>query len=428
MAGKSLYLRLLLVCVIAIAAGALWVGHRTWPQTLDVRPAPCLPTISLAGQHWVVKTRADALLGEVASFRSELLAYLYFEYLKTHAGLANTRILLTAKMTASGPRYRIFLVLDNNLLTAVPYLARLGAEGYISHFRLDPVPHQDLAYWRLQTAVFLDAYNPLKSPRLDTMEQAQLIEPLTRFLVFKSETDRRVRKQIFPVPLTLSENQASELAKDILAVTRFYQLPLDVFLGIGAMENNYMNVRGDLDHSIWKRRPQRGDIILERHRGRVLVSDYSMGVWQITRETLRYAHRLYLKDKRNYALLPPRLRPSKELDFNLDNSEVLTTYAGLLLRHLLDKTHGNVQLAVGAYNGSLKKPNMQYAAGVSAVAFYARSFLERAASLDGMNVAKTWLSHRPASTPSKEEIAKIRSPLPASQLSERTETGFPSPE
>ncbi|HUZ45799.1 MAG TPA: hypothetical protein VMW54_04100 [Terriglobia bacterium] len=405
MAAKSLYIRLLLVAGIAATLSAAgWIGYRTWPRTLDVSPAPCLPIISLEGHRWTVKFRADALLAEVADFHSELLAYLYLEYLKSHAGLSNSQILLTAKAKEAGPLYRIYLVLDPNILSAVPYLAQLRAKGFIPHFHLDPVPQQDLAYKRLETAVFLGAYNPLNPPRLDSVAPARLLAPLTRFLMFKSATDIRIRKQISPIPTVLSRKQARELAIDILAVTRFYQLPLEVFLGIGAMENNYMNVRGDLEHAVWKRRPQRGDIILKWRRGHVLVSDYAMGVWQITRETLRFAHSLYLKDKRDYSLLPPRLRPAKKLDFDLDNSEVLTTYAGLLLRHLMDKTQGDMAKAVGAYNGSLRKPSFQYAAGVRAVAVYARSFLERAANLDGMNVAKSWLLEGPNGPPD-EEIA-----------------------
>ena len=73
------------------------------------------------------------------------------------------------------------------------------------------------------------------------------------------------------------------------------------------MENNYMDVNGDLTHAVWKKRAERGDIVLERGSKRVLVSDYSIGTWQISRETLRAAHQLYLKDKRNYGELPPRL-------------------------------------------------------------------------------------------------------------------------
>jgi hypothetical protein len=72
-----------------------------------------------------------------------------------------------------------------------------------------------------------------------------------------------------------------------------------------------MNVDGDLAHAVWKKRAERGDIILKRRSKRVLVSDYSIGTWQVSRETLRAAHQLYLKDKRNYDQLPPRLRPAR---------------------------------------------------------------------------------------------------------------------
>ena len=419
-AGSHSWRFFLIVGVAGILCLSAWVAYLTWPRNLDVALPPSLPIIKLDGSHLVVQTRADALLARVDEYNSELEGYLHFEYLKTHAGLAGSRVLLTVKNTEAGPHYEIFLVLDNDLLSAVPYLGLLKAEGYIPDYKLCPVTFQNLARKRLETSVFLACYDPVKAPRLASLPRSQLLIPLARFMLFKSRTDRRVRKRIQPVPTTLSFAQAKELSADILDVVRFYHLPLDVFLGIGAMENDYMNVRGDLQHAIWKRRPQRGDIVLKRAHGRVLVSDYAMGVWQITRETLRYAHSLYLKDKRNYSLLPPRLRPSKKLSFDLDNSEVLTTYAGLLLRHLLDKTGGDVAKAVGAYNGSLRTPNYQYAAGVEAVASYAQSFLERAANLDGMNVARSWLV-RPSPLDTREEVEANASTIPRESLKRSSE-------
>src|SRR5258708_4956957 len=112
-------------------------------------------------------------------------------------------------------------------------------------------------------------------------------------------------------PRPLTREQATQLAADILDVAQFYSLPLDYFLGVGAMENDYMDVNGDLTHAVWKKRAQRDDIILRRGRKRVMVSDYAMGTWQITRETLRAAHQLYLHDKRDYTLLPARLPPPR---------------------------------------------------------------------------------------------------------------------
>ena len=185
-----------------------------------------------------------------------------------------------------------------------------------------------------------------------------------------------------PVPRPLTQEQATQLATDILDIAQFYSLPLDYFLGVGAMENDYMDVDGDLTHAVWKKRAQPDDIVLRRTRKRVMVSDYAIGTWQITRETLRAAHQLYLKDKRDYRLLPARLRPPQELHLNSVDDAVLTTYAGLLLRGLLDHFGGDVEKATGAYNGGVRAPNPAYASGVKTVAVYARRMLEHASVLD----------------------------------------------
>lgn len=402
---SSLALLLLLAGLVGAVSLYAWVSYRIRPLKMNLALPPALPVVKVQGKTLAVQLRTDALLALVGEYDSELEAYLHFEYLKSHSALGSSRVLMTVKNAGTGPRYEIFLVLNNDLLSDVPFLGRLKAIGYIPDYTLDPVTFEVLARRRLETSVFLGSYNPTTTLRLADVSPSRLLEPLTSFLYFKSKTDRRVREHIEPVPTTLSMDQAKELAGDILEVVRFYNLPLDVFLGIGAMENNYMNIRGDLEHAVWKRRPQRGDIVLRRTRDRVLVSDYAMGVWQITRETLRQAHALYLQDKRDYSTLPPRLRPARKLTFDLDNSEVLTTYAGLLLRHLLDDTGGDIPKAVGAYNGSLQRPNYQYAAGVEAVALYARDFLERAAHLDGLSVAKSWLQ-RSSTLPHGEQPAK----------------------
>ena len=201
--------------------------------------------------------------------------------------------------------------------------------------------------------------------------------------MFKSQTDNRVLGGGDPALRPLTREQATQLAADILDVAHFYDLPLDYFLGVGAMENDYMDVDGDLLHAVWKKRARRGDIVLRRTRKRVMVSDYAIGTWQITRETLHAAHQLYLRDKRDYGKLPARLRPPGQLDLNSVDDAVLTTYAGLLLRDLLDHFDGDVDKAMGAYNGGVRAPNPDYASGVKTVAHYARRILEHATVLDG---------------------------------------------
>jgi hypothetical protein len=132
---------------------------------------------------------------------------------------------------------------------------------------------------------------------------------------------------------------------------------------------------------------EKGDIVLRRRRAKVLVSNFSLGVWQITRETLRFARSLYEKDDRDYGKLPERLRPNRTFDIDSVRTPVLTTYAGILLRYLLDYFHGDVGKAVGAYNGGVDSPNPAYAAGVGKVAAYARHILGRAAAMKDATVA-----------------------------------------
>jgi hypothetical protein len=324
----------------------------------------------------------------VGTFSDELRAYLNFEYLRSLKQVDLNRVFLTATESGTGPVYRLYLFVDDDYLTATPYLADLKAHRYIAGFDLVSTTAGEVDRARTQTALFMAAYSkPVKS-KLETLPPAKLAANVSKFILFKAKTDRRTREQLLPLP---SREQASDLAADVIAVAQFYSVPLDFFLGVGAMENNYLEVRGDLEHKVWKRKAQVGDIILKRRRGRVLVLNYSIGVWQITRETLRYAHQLYLADDRDYSQLPERLQPPKDLNLDQVDSHVLTTYAGLLLRDLLDRFGGDVPKAIGAYNGGPTNPNLLYAEGVSTVAEYARNVLQQAALMNGRSIARTRL-------------------------------------
>lgn len=374
---KRLLTRAAAFFVVALAL-SLSLAYRLWPRTLPI--ATPLPQVSptLHGGRLVVPFASAIIAAEVATFRDQLEAFLQFEYLRGRDTYDAPHMFLTASRTDHGPTYKIYIVIDNDLLIAIPRLSQLETNGLIEHFELVTWTKNDLALYRQQSRLFEYAYNVPTEQKLESLPSFQLLPALADFLVFKSQTDWRVvgRRERAPRPLT--RDQATRLASDILSIAKFYSLPLDYFLGVGAMENNYMDVDGDLTHAVWKKRADRGDFILERGRKRVLVSDYSMGTWQISRETLRRAHQLYLKDKRHYELLPARLRPPREFDVNSVDSALLTTYAGLLLRDLLDRFGGDVDRAIGAYNGGVRNPNPAYASGVKTVALYARRVIGHA--------------------------------------------------
>src|SRR5437660_11523472 len=390
MSDRKLFSRLArhLLCLttglLAFAACA-YTANGLWPLDLHAPRYPALPAPKIHVNRLVLPFARGVAAAKVATFHDQLEAFFHFEYLRGREAQDDSdtsRILLAAVDTATGPSYEIFIVSDNDLLTAVPHLAQLEGCNLIAHYQLNTWTEKDFAYHQRQSHMFDVAYGVPSGQKLESLSSFQLRPALARFLVFKSQTDNRVLARSDPVPRPLTPEQATQLAADILDIAQFYSLPLDYFLGVGAMENDYMDVDGDLTHAVWKKRAQRDDIILRRGRKRVMVSNYAIGTWQITRETLRAAHQLYLKDNRDYSLLPARLRPSRTLDLNSVDDAVLTTYAGLLLRGLLDHFAGDVDKAIAAYNGGVRTPNSAYAAGVKTVAEYARRVLEHATALD----------------------------------------------
>jgi len=377
-AAKLFYWRALAALALAALALSSWTADRLWPRQMHASASHRHIPPKVRGRNVALPFSNEVACAEIASFDDQLEAFLRYEYLRGRDPDDASKILLTAGHSGKRANYKIFLLVENDQLTAIPRLNRMEFHGLITHYELAAWTRQDLALAQQQSRMFESAYNLPTEQKLETLPSFQLLPALADFLVFKSQTDWRVVGQSTRGPQPLTHHQALRLASDILDVAHFYNLPLDYFLGVGAMENNYMDVNGDLTHAVWKNRAERGDIVLDRDRKRVLVSDYSIGTWQISRETLRAAHQLYLKDKRNYDQLPPRLRPSRDLDVNSVNSEVLTTYAGLVLRDLLDRFGGDVDQAIGAYNGGARNPNPAYAAGVKNVALYARRVLEHA--------------------------------------------------
>ncbi|HZQ54626.1 MAG TPA: hypothetical protein VFB14_20660 [Bryobacteraceae bacterium] len=388
----------------AIVFGVLgFVAFRCWPRELLLPRPRILQTIDSSCRVPTVKHPDRVLIGNLAEFDDGLFAYLMFDHYRSQPALAGKQLMLISYETGGKPMYRLAIPLPDDLAAGVTELAELREQQFTSDIDYDwvtePVFQRDLH----QTKLFVQAYKAPVNESLNHLHPRELEAYLRHFIRFKSLTDPRVRQSTGPVPSPLTSEQASRLAADMIAVSKFYDVPLELLLGIGAMENNYLDVAGDLNNTVWKRRVQPDDVVLRRRRGRFLILNNSFGVWQITRQSLRYAHKLYLEDKRDYYELPRRLIPPMTLDPENLNPEVLTTYAGLLLRDLLDKFHDDVFQAAGAYNGTVEHPNFQYAAGVEMVAEYARRVIGCAAELDRLNVSQTSVSEEKIKTQTAQE-------------------------
>ena len=383
--GSFRTLALLLGLAAGLALGA-WFLHKYWPRRLTPPHDRGLPTTEVENGRIVLRVPGSHLAGELVRYDDEMFAYMMFDYLRTPSVSGNADLLLTYSIHGGTIAYILKVVLPNDFITGIPRLYELARQFPFLTPDWVATDNRVLRDQRSQTETLVRAYSFPPYRKLEQLSQKDVADYARRFIRFKSSTDPRIRRQIEPVPHALSHDEAQQLAEDIVSVTSFYALPLDFFLGIGAMENNYMNVKGDLGNAVWKKRAAKGDVILGRRNGRVLTLNESSGVWQITRETLRYAHSLYLQDARDYSGLSKHLRPPRDLDVVGLDHRVLTTYAGILFRNLLDRLGGDVGKAVGAYNGGPGNPNPQYEAGVRLVADYARRMLEQAAALRGRRV------------------------------------------
>lgn len=383
---------LTIIIVLSITSG-VWFYIRWQVEPIPQVSNPPQPATIYPDRSIAIRYPDVHFLTTVATFKDELFAYLMYQHFRNTQPFMYDRLLITSDTHDGESSYRILLVLNDDFLFSIDRISALSSQKSIQKFEWKAVPASVLRYYSNQSRLFNAAYNLPVKRKLEELSSAELHKLVQSFIRYKSTIDPRIRKRIEPIPIPLTPTEAHQFAADIITIAEFYDLPLEIFLGVGAMENNYMNIRGDLEHSIWKRRPDKEDIILERRRGRVRVLNYASGPWQITRETLRYVHRLYLKDDRDYEKLPEHLRPPKELKVDGIQTDVLTTYAGLLLRNLVDHFDGDVARAVGAYNGGQRNPNMKYEQGVRTAAEHARRILEQAASLNGDSVLGiTWLS------------------------------------
>ena len=380
------------LCLTSLAVAAVaGLGNRMQVEEMPAQRG-LLPLPVIVGGETRLRVAGFGVCTEAASYRDEFFAYLMFDYLRRpfHGqGLQLTLVFDNAEQPAL---YRLVACGERDMLAAISSMTGITVGGLALTGDWQLLSKSRIAGMSEQTKVFIAAYNLPVREKLEQLPSGAVARYLQRFIRFKSATDPRIRRRLEPIPAALSADEAQRLAGDIITVAGFFELPLDFFLGVGAMENNYMNVRGDLQHTIWKRHPAPDDIVLERKRGRVRVLNDSAGVWQITRETLRYAHRLYMNDERDYSLLPEHLRPPEKLIVGEVDPNVLTTYAGLLLRDLLDRFDGDVTLAVSAYNGGPARPNLKYGRGVQNAALHARRALEQAAVLNGESVMqRQWL-------------------------------------
>src|SRR5882762_3745548 len=162
---------------LCLAAGLLtftacaYTDYRLWPLDLEAPRYPALPAPKLQGSQLVLPFAPGIASVEVATFHDQLEAFLHFEYLRgreAREGSDTSRIFLTAVDTATGPSYEIFIVSDNDLLTAIPHLAQLEGRNLIARYDLNTWTEKDFAYYRRQSHTFDVAYGVPTEHKLES--------------------------------------------------------------------------------------------------------------------------------------------------------------------------------------------------------------------------------------------------------------------
>ena len=241
-------LAVLLTAALAAILTAGWLRYHVEPIPRTSNSA--LPRIRYVIGNLELGSPTGILLGRVGTYSDELTAYLRLDYLKGIESTAGARILLVTQEEDSGPRYIIYLEVPDDIVAAERSLAGLMIAGHIKGFDLQTPTLSDIRRWEQETTLFNAAYQRPVKERLLHLPREALTSAVASFILFKVRTDRRVRERLEPAAgKELSIDDAKTFAADMIAVAEFYEIPLDMLLGIGAMENNYLDIRGDLKHA-----------------------------------------------------------------------------------------------------------------------------------------------------------------------------------
>jgi hypothetical protein len=188
--GTRIIQTLGIACAAALLGLSGWVAIRTWPRPMHL-VTESLPPVRFEHGKMIVALPTKALLAEVGRFDDELSAYLWFDYLRSRPGVEGSQVLLTVLEKEQVPVYRIEVVLPNDALSAIPFLADLEAKGFIEGFDLVFTTPAQVEYRRVQTSVFVAAYRKPVAKKLETLPRKHLLSSTAHFLAFKSRTDPR---------------------------------------------------------------------------------------------------------------------------------------------------------------------------------------------------------------------------------------------
>lgn len=222
------------------AAAGLTLAYYYLPRHLDLAHPGIAQsvTVSLTGTRVFVPNRV--LTGELAEFNDGFFAFLMFDYLRARPGLSGRTVMLTSTEQQGLPR--VLVRLPDDLIEGVNILGEMKAHRLTPAVRFEWVPPSQLDSWIQEKSVFEDAYNGRASKRLERLHASELQRYLREFIRFKSETDPGRSTGSDPIPSPLNREDASRLAADIIAIARFYDVPISLFLSERSRRSEQYNL------------------------------------------------------------------------------------------------------------------------------------------------------------------------------------------
>lgn len=325
LAAPLLLLGLLSTYVFAV----MWEPHEI------VRIAPQHPAV-VAHPRIAVTFPGRHLIARAGEYGDELDAYQAVLNLRETAGPA-VPIAATRSTTSAA----VFLELPDDLLKTVPVLERLRGTRVGTTVDWAVTQREQVSDWREESLLFEEIYGDLPRRR------------------------------------SASTGPPAHIVRDIVAIARFYDLSPRFFRPVPYPQR--------LPASRWTQYPGANHAVLLRNPAGTLVVENDSVEWQEVLDALIHAQALVDADRRDYASLPDRLQPSRRLDLE-KRPDALFTYAGVLLRHLVDKAGGENLEAITARADRPDNPNVRYDPGVRRAAMYARRVLTHALHVNRLHL------------------------------------------
>ena len=159
------------LAALALSGIALisWTADRLWPRHMHVSAQHRHLSPKIHGRNITLPFSNEVACAEIAAFDDQLEAFLRYEYLRGRDPDDASKIFLMAGAAANAANYKIYMLVENDQLTAIPRLNRMESHGLITHYELVAWTKQDFAFAQQQSRMFENAYNVPTEQKLETL-------------------------------------------------------------------------------------------------------------------------------------------------------------------------------------------------------------------------------------------------------------------